>query len=149
MAGTRPKRLTPANQTQESATNRVILHEKPTLVKGVIDYLYTLDYKVELPPPATNLPQQPDGEKARDNQEMSTHMPEDAGAAWDILSFHILIECSSTGSRSSRRKTWQKSWRGRSTRGRSHMRSMKYTTQHPQVTETYETWQWELLWKTS
>lgn len=57
MARTRPKRLTPTNQTQESVTNRVVLHEKPALVKGMIDYLYTLDYEVELPPPETNLPQ--------------------------------------------------------------------------------------------
>ncbi|KAJ5879694.1 hypothetical protein N7455_003159 [Penicillium solitum] len=42
---------------EESVTNRVVLHEKPALVKGMIDYLYTLDYEVELPPPETNLPQ--------------------------------------------------------------------------------------------
>ncbi|CRL24977.1 BTB/POZ fold [Penicillium camemberti] len=75
---------------EESVTNRVVLHERPTLVKGMIDYLYTLDYKVELPIPETNL-QQAEGEKARDNQEMPTDLPEDAGASCSILSFHILM----------------------------------------------------------
>lgn len=56
----------------------------------MIDYLYTLDYKVELPIPETNL-QQAEGEKARDNQEMPTDLPEDAGASCSILSFHILM----------------------------------------------------------
>lgn len=92
-------RDSPANQTQESVANRVVLHEKPALVKGMIDYLYTLDYEVKLPPPEPTLPQQPDGEKARHNPEMPTNMPpnmppnmpEDAGTACGILSFHILM----------------------------------------------------------
>ncbi|CAI7632638.1 unnamed protein product [Penicillium viridicatum] len=80
---------------EESVTNRVVLHEKPALVKGMIDYLYTLDYGVKLPPPEPTTPQQPDGEKARDNPEMPTNMPakmsEDAGTACGILSFHIMM----------------------------------------------------------
>ncbi|KAJ5954175.1 hypothetical protein N7501_008454 [Penicillium viridicatum] len=76
---------------EESATKRVVLHEKPALVKGMIDYLYTLDYEVKLPPPEPTLPQQPDGEKARDNPGMPANMPEDAGTACGILSFHILM----------------------------------------------------------
>ncbi|KAJ5208012.1 hypothetical protein N7449_002391, partial [Penicillium cf. viridicatum] len=64
---------------------------EPALVKGMIDYLYTPDYEVELPPPETNPPQQPDGEKAQDNPEMPADIPEDVGTACGILSFHILM----------------------------------------------------------
>lgn len=89
--GTRPKRFTPVNETQESFTNRIVLYEKPDIVKGMIDYLYTLDYQVKPHPPETGISRQSDGERSQYSPKKPNGTDEDAATACNILSAHILM----------------------------------------------------------
>ncbi|CAG8893511.1 unnamed protein product [Penicillium egyptiacum] len=89
MMGARPKRFTPTDQTQGSAKNRVVIEEKPALIKGVIDYLYTLDYHMEVHTPETDLSQEPDGEEAQDSPNKPDSINEDKATACNTLSLYI------------------------------------------------------------
>ncbi|CAG8175885.1 unnamed protein product [Penicillium salamii] len=100
---------------QEASTGQVVLHEDPALVRGMIEYLYTSDYRMvtlSLTPnghTSSNTPlpdaseaddivadehalcQQLQGEEAKDSASQLGDAKEYPQAAVDPLSFHILM----------------------------------------------------------
>ncbi|KGO76758.1 Uncharacterized protein PITC_091120 [Penicillium italicum] len=74
---------------EESTTNRAVLEDEPTLVKQMIEYLYTLDYHVEIHSPETDPSRQSDGEAAQDSLEKLDGIDEEAATACNTLSVHI------------------------------------------------------------
>ncbi|CRL30227.1 BTB/POZ fold [Penicillium camemberti] len=100
---------------QEASTDEVMLQEEPALVREMIEYLYTLDYLVSHPlslpdssnsseAPSTNVSeaedvsadevvpcQQPEGREDQENASQPDDAPRNPPAAFDPLSFHILM----------------------------------------------------------
>ncbi|CAG8939374.1 unnamed protein product [Penicillium salamii] len=100
---------------KEASTGQVVLHEDPALVRGMIEYLYTSDYRTGTFPltpnghTSSNTPftdaseaddifaneharsQQLQGEEAKDSASQLGDAKEYPQAAVDPLSFHILM----------------------------------------------------------
>ncbi|OQE23475.1 hypothetical protein PENFLA_c011G02736 [Penicillium flavigenum] len=76
---------------EESVTNRVVLEEKPDIIERMIEYLYTLDYQLEVHSPETELSGNPDGENAEDSLEELGNTDEEAATACNTLLLHILV----------------------------------------------------------
>ncbi|KGO38935.1 Uncharacterized protein PEX1_049590 [Penicillium expansum] len=69
--------------------NRVVLDDEPTLVKQMVEYLYTLDYHVEVLSQQTDPSPQSNGEAGEDNPEQLDGIDEEAATACNTLSVHI------------------------------------------------------------
>jgi hypothetical protein len=57
----------------------------------MIEYLYTLDYHLEVHSPETELPRHPDGENTENSLEEPGDTDENAATACNTLSLHILM----------------------------------------------------------
>ncbi|CAG8370860.1 unnamed protein product, partial [Penicillium salamii] len=83
---------------QEASTDEIILQEEPALVREMIEYFYTLDYLA----PSTNVSedvsanevvpcQQLEGREDQGNASQPDDAARNPSAAFDSLSFHILM----------------------------------------------------------